>query len=184
MVEWHYLRAARDIVVFHLMEETTAIDTVHIQARRRADNIHTYAVSFVIEVRIDDGSLGNEGFVFSRLQRPRKSNARRVGGGVVDTRSFNPRGTPLEQVDRLLADVTALAETGELRKSDAKNLQDQLKLTRAALQKDRVRVAILSLNAFEVQLVSLTFRHRLDFDIALSLGFAAEALETWLEQGQ
>ena len=103
---------------------------------------------------------------------------------VVDTRSFNPRGTPLEQVDRLLADVTALAETGELRKSDAKNLQDQLKLTRAALQKDRVRVAILSLNAFEVQLVSLTFRHRLDFDIALSLGLAAEALETWLEQGQ
>jgi 3-phytase len=101
---------------------------------------------------------------------------------VVDTRSFNPRGTPVEQVDRLLADVAALAALGELSGSDAKNLQDQLKLTRTALQKDRVRVAILSLNAFELNVASLTLRHRLDVDIAISLGVAAEALETWLVQ--
>jgi hypothetical protein len=35
-----------------------------------------------------------------------------------------------------------------------------------------------------LNLASLTVRHRLDLDIALSLGLAAEALEVWLEQGQ
>jgi hypothetical protein len=44
-------------------------------------------------------------------------------------------------------------------------------------------LAILSLSAFEVQLAGLALRDRLDFDIALSLGLAAEALKTWLEQG-
>jgi myo-inositol-hexaphosphate 3-phosphohydrolase len=99
---------------------------------------------------------------------------------VVDTRSFNPRGTALEQVDRLLADVAALVPAGELSAGDAKNLGDQLKLTRAAIQKDRARVVILSLNAFQVQLVSLTLRHRLDAAIAINLGLAAETLEAWL----
>ena len=102
---------------------------------------------------------------------------------VVDTRSFNPRGTSSEQLQRLQADVTALAGAGELSAGDAKNLQNQLALTSAALEKGRGRVAILSLNAFQVQLAALTLRHRLDVDIALSLGLAAEALEAWLAGG-
>ena len=101
---------------------------------------------------------------------------------VVDTRSFNPRGTPLEQVERLQTDVDALAEAGELRKGDAKTLQEQLTLTRNAIQKNRLRVAVLSLNAFELQLASLVLRQRLDLHIGLSLGLAAETLETWLQQ--
>jgi hypothetical protein len=130
----------------------------------------------------DEGELENIASNFKFV--PWQSVARAFASPlIVDTRSFNPRGTPLEQVDRLLADVAALAQAGELRQSDAKNLRDQLKLARSALQKGRERLAILSLNAFQVQLASLTLRHRVDLDVALSLGFAAEALETWLEQG-
>lgn len=103
---------------------------------------------------------------------------------LVDTRAFNPRGTPMEQVDRLLADVAALVENDELRKSDAKTLQLQLKVVRAAFQKNRTGRAVATLNAFEIQLASLTIRHRLDLNIAISLGLAAEALETWLKQGK
>jgi hypothetical protein len=54
---------------------------------------------------------------------------------VVDTRSFNPRGTALEQVDRLPTDVSALVPAGELPASNARNLQDPLKLARVAIQK-------------------------------------------------
>jgi len=43
-------------------------------------------------------------------------------------------------------------------------------------------VAILSLNALELNVASLALRHRLDVGIAISLGLAAEALETWLAQ--
>ena len=58
----------------------------------------------------------------------------------------------------------------------------QLTLTRNAVQKDRLRVAGLSLNAFELHLASVVFRQRLDLHIGLSLGLAAETLETWLQQ--
>jgi hypothetical protein len=80
--------------------------------------------------------------------------------------------------------VAALVQAGELRRADANALRDQLNKVRAALEKDRVRLALVSLNGFQVQLASLTLRHRLDLDIALSLGLAAEALEVWLEQGE
>ena len=68
------------------------------------------------------------------------------------------------------------------RKEQAKSLLDQLTFARSALLKDRNKVAVLSLRAFQVQLAGLTLRHRLEVDVALSLAFAAGALETWLEQ--
>jgi hypothetical protein len=76
--------------------------------------------------------------------------------------------------------VAALGPAREHSAGDAKNLAETLKLTRAALLKGRTRVAILSLNAFQVQLASLTLRHRLDVSIAINLGLAAETLESWL----
>jgi myo-inositol-hexaphosphate 3-phosphohydrolase len=103
---------------------------------------------------------------------------------IVDTQSFNPRGTAFEQIDRILADVAALAAAGELSTSDAKNLLDQLTFARSALQRERIRVAVLSLKAFQLQVATLAFRQRLDLDIALSLGFAAGALEQSLDPGK
>jgi 3-phytase len=131
----------------------------------------------------DDGELENIATSFKFVPWQNVANAFPTPL-IVDTRSFNPRGTPLEQVDRLLADVAALVQAGELRRADANALRDQLNKVRAALEKDRVRLALVSLNGFQVQLASLTLRHRLDLDIALSLGLAAEALEVWLEQGE
>jgi myo-inositol-hexaphosphate 3-phosphohydrolase len=129
----------------------------------------------------DDGEIENIASDFKFI--PWQSVARAFPSPlIVDPRSFNPRGTSLQQIDRMLADVAALAAAGELSSTDAKNLQDQLTFARSALLKDRSKVAVLSLRAFQVQLAGLTLRHRLDVDIALSLGFAAGALETWLEQ--
>ena len=80
----------------------------------------------------------------------------------------------------MLADVTALAAAGEPSARDAKNILDQLNFARAALQKDRIRAAALSLKAFQLQVAGLTLQHRLDLDIAASLAFAAGALGTSL----
>ena len=102
---------------------------------------------------------------------------------IVDTRTYHPRGTPLEQVNRLLDDVAALVGDGELRPDDGKNLHDRLTLARVALQNGSVRAAIVSLTTFQAKLVPLIARDRLERDIALSLNFEAKALESWLEQG-
>jgi myo-inositol-hexaphosphate 3-phosphohydrolase len=103
---------------------------------------------------------------------------------VVDTRSFNPRGTALEQVDRIIADVEALAAAGVLSPAAARDLLLFLLKARNAIQNGQPGVAVFSLGAFQVRLAFLAVRHRLDLNIALSLGLAAEALERWLRQGE
>jgi hypothetical protein len=98
---------------------------------------------------------------------------------LVDTESFDPRGTPAEQLARLRGDVTALSGT-ELQAADAQHLLDLLSLTGTALEQNRIKAAVLSLTAFELKVAGLVFRHRLDPQIAFSLGLSAETLKAAL----
>lgn len=129
----------------------------------------------------DDGELENIASSFKFV--PWQSVASAFPSPLlVDTRAFNPRGTALEQLDRLIGDVADLVEADELSETDGRNLLLQLKLARVTLQKGRFRLTVAALNAFELRLAWLALRHRLDSDIAVSLGLAAETLENELDQ--
>src|SRR5262249_13023106 len=80
----------------------------------------------------DDGELENIATSFKFV--PWQNVARAFPAPlVIDTRAYNPRGSSLDQLERLRADVASLLAGGQLRKSDANKLVAHLNGIPAAL---------------------------------------------------